>query len=164
MRKKLFSAPIVEPTFLPDTFENLVRKGQMANVPILSGFTNSEGIFLEAFIEPRRETESFVPYDLEIPSPSELNDEIIKEIEDFYGIRHHNGISLGDDQEGSVNLITDIVIERGVQQGLRLMAAYGHEQIFMYKFSLNSSLNTVKETLYMQNYKGWCLSLLHLSF
>lgn len=141
-----FAGPIVETPddeetgFLIDDPINIIESGEYNDVPLIIGFTDSEGIGVEQVLKSKylwnREIDLFnlIPTELPINRDTTASEEIKRRLIEFYV----------EDDEGPIDLValfTDVFFGFPAFRTALAHAEKSEKDIFFYKFSADTELN-----------------------
>lgn len=143
------NAPVVENQtdnpFLPAEPRKLLHNGNFAKVPMIIGYNSDEGLIKHVFSGTNDDPSDvdyteYVPNDLNPNNNSELKEIIAKEIRNFYNSRNYHG----DKIQKEIDSFTDSYFLSGIYTTLRARLAASRSPIYFYRFSMNTTLNLVK--------------------
>ncbi|XP_072929533.1 esterase E4-like [Epargyreus clarus] len=142
----------IEP-FLTESPLDILKRGDFNKIPILTGFSNMEGIsrtikFGEWRERMTEDFSDFIPADLKFNS-EETKQAFIKEVKQ----RYFNGQEVNHEKlQGYINYFSDAMFKYSIMKSLKLHAAVTTKPIYFYEFSYVGKLNMNHN--YMDKIKG----------
>lgn len=132
-----------------DTF----KKGDFQNIPVLTGFSNMEGLSRSIKFGTWREEMNenfavFLPADLHFKTEEEKN-EIIKEIKNYYfkgKVINHERL------EEYINYFSDTMFKYSIMKSAKYHSSLSNNPVYLYEFSYVGKLNIQHK--YMDRIKG----------
>ncbi|XP_015838352.2 esterase B1 isoform X1 [Tribolium castaneum] len=131
--------PSDEPAFLPEPPIEILRKGSFNSVPLIIGYTSSEGILYQLAVRLFK-TRPEVDFGKEIPYDLKKTQELALKVRKFYF--GEGEISRNGDQ--MVTLKTDNNFVHGIHRQIAYMKTANKAPIFLYRMSLETSINLIK--------------------
>ncbi|XP_050504983.1 juvenile hormone esterase isoform X1 [Diabrotica virgifera virgifera] len=152
--KKLFVdfgliTPVIEkpnPTaFLTEKPIDIIQSGKYNNVPVIMGYTDSEGLLLDFLsalgMNGAKEGED-IPIEQILPYETNLTDaqqvkRLVEKLRNFYRPEA--------DPVGRINLSTDALFAAGIITSAKNQAKVSKNPVYFYRFSLDAGLNMLKK-------------------
>ncbi|KAG5882682.1 hypothetical protein JTB14_019683 [Gonioctena quinquepunctata] len=137
-----------EGAFLTEDPEEIMKSGRSHQIPIIMGYNSLEGLFYEIMRKTRSDAslpktlERDVPYDLNVSKNSDQLKEVAGKMKEFY-------YKEADLSEANVKcrylMVGDVHFVYGIQKSAMMLQRHGTAPVYMYRMSLNSSLNYFKK-------------------
>lgn len=145
-------SPVIEApsddAFLTEQPIEILKTGRNHQIPIIMGYNTAEGMLLELIRRTKsygdlpKDLEGEVPWTLKIPPTSGKAKEIAEKISKFY----YNGEDVSEENiSKTYNLVGDVQFLYGIQKAIRLQKRNGSQPIFVYRNSLDGTLNFFKK-------------------
>ncbi|XP_072397540.1 juvenile hormone esterase-like [Diabrotica undecimpunctata] len=144
-------SPVIErpnPTaFLTEKPIDIIRSGKYNDVPVIIGYNNSEGLFLDIMAKLKMIDEKLVadipleqilPYDTNFTETQQVK-RLVDKLRNFYRPEA--------DPVGRINLITDALFAAGIQLSAKNQAKVSKNPVYFYRFTLNGGLNLMKKMI-----------------
>ncbi|XP_018571949.2 esterase FE4-like [Anoplophora glabripennis] len=151
--------PIVEKksakSFLSEEPIDLIKSGRYHKVPLIMGYCSREGIFVYAMCTKGTllNDETIVPYSVNLRIGSDQYNSTVNSIKKFY-FNDRNPLENKDD---IYRLYTDNFFLLDMYNSARYLSETGNSPIYFYKFSLDTTLNSMKR-FYSVTEPGACHS------
>ncbi|KAM3964224.1 juvenile hormone esterase [Aphomia sociella] len=161
----LFFGPVIEKSdlkgdkFLSEHPLDLVKKGQLADVPIIVGYTSGEGMEiarqLPKLIPYFSSPGSVVPRELKLKWPAHKLLEADKKIRDYY----FGGKNVSEEMmKEVVNLESDKLFIFNIVRYARYHSCFNTKPVYLYKFTAETERNYMKKLYNMDSIEGVCHS------
>ncbi|XP_063921165.1 juvenile hormone esterase-like [Zophobas morio] len=147
---KLVFAPVVErpsaEAFLSEQPIKILKSGNYNQVPIIFGYTTTEGMLIELKIRPRqpsapKDFETIIPHALQVVRGSENSKNIAKKIKEFYYGQPDSENVL----DNFYKIHTDNYFFRDIMFATQHHSVYNKYPVFLYRMSADTSLNIFKK-------------------
>ncbi|CAH1163424.1 unnamed protein product [Phaedon cochleariae] len=145
-----------EGAFLTENPEVILKSGRSHQIPMIMGYNSMEGLFYEVIRKTRADAnlpktlERDIPHDMNIPQQSEKSQLVAQKIKEFY-------YKDEDINEGNINnrylLVSDSHFVHGIQKSALLQKLHGTTPVYVYRMSLDSSLNFFKKFCEVKYFK-----------
>lgn len=161
----IFFSPVVEKSelnvekFLAETPIDVVKKGRLAKVPIIVGYTSAEGIELgkvfPSTLNFLKTVGAVVPRELKLKFDESRLRDTDEKIRKFY----FNGKELNKDMvQEVINLESDKLFAYNVSRFARYYRHLTSMPVYLYKMAIETERNFTKKTYKMETIPGVCHS------
>uniref|UniRef100_V5G2A7 Carboxylic ester hydrolase n=1 Tax=Anoplophora glabripennis TaxID=217634 RepID=V5G2A7_ANOGL len=137
-----------EDAFLTEHPLEILKSGRNHQIPMIIGYNTAEGMLIElirrtkSYGELPKNLEGEVPWDLKVPPTSGKTKEIAEKIRKYY----YDGEDVTDENVlKTYKLVGDIQFLYGIQKAIRLQKRNGSQPIYVYRNSLDGTLNFFKK-------------------
>lgn len=161
----LLFAPVIEKSdlnvekFITELPPDLVTKGQIADVPVILGYTSGDGIEiaknLPYLLDKAAKVGYFVPKELKLKLSPEKLEEVDKRIRKFYF--SSEDVTM-DKLQAVADLETCRMFSYNLQRFGRHHTRFSGRPVFLYKFCAETERNIVKKSYNLNDVKGVCHS------
>nr|XP_023025748.1 esterase B1-like [Leptinotarsa decemlineata] len=149
-----------EGAFLTEDPEEIIKSGKNHQIPMIIGYNSLEGLFYEIMRKTRNDAnlpknlERDIPYDLNILKNQNQVQEVAQKMKEFY-------YKSADLSESNIHcrymLVSDVHFVYGIQKSATLLKRHGTAPVYVYRMSLNSSLNYFKKFCEVKYFKTMIL-------
>ncbi|CAF4867312.1 unnamed protein product [Pieris macdunnoughi] len=130
-----------------------LKKGDFKKIPVLTGFSNMEGLSRSIKFGTWREEmnenfSDFLPADLKFKTEDDKN-EVIKEVKKYY---FHDKVINRESLQNYIDYFSDIMFKYSIMKSAQLHSSISNNPVYLYEFSYVGKLNIQHN--YMDRIKG----------